>query len=206
MTKRARCKFKTDRHLGVNLWGRPKSPINTCPYGPGQHRKPHSHSRLNDYSLRLRAKQKLKKYYGNILERQFRQIFEEALSHQGDTAQNLVNLLERRLDTITYRLKFAPTVFSARQLVNHGHILVNNKRVNIPSYRVKEQDIIEVRPSSRTMPLVLASQESSEREVPCYLHVDHKVGRGSLLRRPSLQEIPYPIQMEPKLVVEFYSR
>lgn len=204
MTKRSCCKFKVDRSLGVNLWGRPKSPVNTRPYGPGQHKK--TRGKLNDYCLRLRAKQKLKKYYGNIVERQFRRIFKEALKKRGDTAKYLIDFLERRLDTVTYRLKFAPTMFSARQLINHGHILVNGREINIPSYRLNKQDIVEVKLSSKEIPLIIASKESNEREVPCYLKVNHETGEGLLLYEPEIKDVPFPVQMEPNLVIEFYSQ
>jgi small subunit ribosomal protein S4 len=205
MTKRAASKYKINRRLGVNLWGRPKSPINAREYGPGQHgqrrtRKP------SDFGLQLIAKQKLKGYYANISERQFRRYYEEAIRRRGDTSENLIDLLERRLDAVVYRMKFVPTVFAARQFVNHGHVLVNGRRVNIPSYLVKDGDTIEVREKSKQLPLVLIAAESPERDVPDYLEVDHTKMRGKFVRGPKLADVPYPVQMEPNLVIEFYSR
>ncbi len=204
MTKRVQAKYKINRRLGVNLWGRPKSPINKREYGPGQHgqrrRKP------TEFGTQLMAKQKLKGYYGNITERQFRKLYTEANRRKGDTGQNLVELLERRLDAVIYRLKFAPTVFSARQLVNHGHVRVNGKKVNIASYLVKDGDTIELKQKSKEMGAVLEAMQSNERQVPDYLEVDAKAVKGKFVRGPKLTDVPYPVQMEPNLVVEFYSR
>ena len=205
MTKRIQAKYKINRRLGVNLWGRPKSPVNTRDYGPGQHgqrrgRKP------SDFGLQLMAKQKLKGYYGNITEKQFRRYYREAAKRKGDTSENLIGLLERRLDAVIYRMKFVPTVFSARQFVNHGHVMVNGKRVNIPSYLVKEGDVVEVREKSRQLPLVLLAIESAEREVPDYMNVNHQKMQGTFMQTPKLSDVPYPLTMEPNLVIEFYSR
>ena len=204
MTKRLKSKYKINRRLGVNLWGRPKSPINIRDYGPGEHgqrrRKP------TDYGLQLMAKQKLKGYYGNISEKQFHRYYEEAVRRRGDTSENLIGLLERRLDAVVYRLKFVPTVFAARQFVNHGHVKVNGRRVNIPSYLIQDGDIIEIREKSREMLLVLEAMQSPERDVPDFLTVDHDKLRGSFIRAPKLADVPYPVQMEPHLVIEFYSR
>lgn len=204
MSKREQSKYKINRRLGVNLWGRAKSPINKREYGPGQHgqrrRKP------TEYGIQLQAKQKLKGYYGNITERQFRRIYAEANRRRGDTGEQLIELLERRLDAVVYRMKFAPTVFAARQLVNHGHIRVNGKKVNIASYMVKDNDAVELKANSREMGLVLEAVASPERQVPDYLQVDHKAMKGTFVRGPKLADVPYPVQMEPNLVVEFYSR
>ena len=205
MTKRIKSKYKINRRLGVNLWGRPKSPVNTRDYGPGQHgqrrgRKP------SDFSIQLMAKQKLKGYYGNITEKQFRRYYREADRRRGDTSENLIGLLERRLDAVVYRMKFVPTVFSSRQFINHGHIHVNGKRVNIPSYQVKEDDVIEVKEKSRQLPLVLLAIESPERDVPDYLDVNLKKMQGIFKETPKLADVPYPVTMEPNLVIEFYSR
>lgn len=204
MSKREQSKYKINRRLGVNLWGRAKSPINKREYGPGQHgqrrRKP------TEYGIQLQAKQKLKGYYGNITERQFRRIYAEANRRRGDTGEQLIELLERRLDAVIYRMKFAPTVFAARQLVNHGHVRVNGKKVNIASYVVKDNDAVELKPKSRDMGLVLEAAASAERQVPDYLLVDHKAMKGTFVRGPKLSDVPYPVQMEPNLVVEFYSR
>ena len=205
MSKRISAKYKIDRRMGENIWGRPKSPVNKRPFPPGQHGQ-NRRSKLSDYGTQLRAKQKLKGYYGNITEKQFRGIYDEATRQRGDASENLIGLLERRLDAVVYRSKFVPTVFAARQFVNHGHILVNGKKVNIPSYRCKEGDVIEVREKSRTMALVLEALESSERELPDYIEMDLKGMKAKFVRTPSFDEVPYPVQMEPNLTVEFYSR
>ncbi len=206
MSKRIQAKYKIDRRLGENLWGRAKSPVNRRDYGPGQHGQMARRRKKSDFGLHLRAKQKLKGYYGNITEKQFRRIYDEADRRKGDTSENLIGLLERRLDAVVYRLKFVPTVFAARQFINHGHVLVNGRRVNIPSYRVNEGDVIEVRERSRQIGMVLEAVESPERDVPDYLEVDHKKMRGTFLRTPQLADVPYPVAMEPNLVVEYYSR
>jgi small subunit ribosomal protein S4 len=204
MSKRLSSKYKIDRRLGENLWGRPKSPVNRREYGPGQHgqrrRKP------SDFGTQLRAKQKLKGYYGNIGEKQFRRYYEESVRRRGDTGENLIEVLERRLDAVVYRSKFVPTVFAARQFVSHGHVLVNGKRVTIPSYTVRDGDVIEVKQKSRELAVVLEAINSSERDVPDYIEVDSSSMKSSLLRGPKLADVPYPVQMEPNLVIEFYSR
>jgi len=205
MSKRVEAKYKINRRLMCNLWGRPKSPFNKREYRPGEHgqgrrRKP------SDFGTQLSAKQMLKGYYGNITEKQFRKDYDEAVRSRGDTSENLIGLLERRLDAVVYRMKFVPTVFSARQFVNHGHVRVNGKRVNIASYLVKEGDVIEVKEKSRQMPLVLEAIESPERDVPDYVEVDHTAMKGTFVRTPQLADVPYPVQMEPSLVIEFYSR
>ncbi len=204
MTKRLRSKYKLNRRLGENLWGRPKSPVNRREYGPGQHgqrrRKP------SDFGIQLAAKQKLKGYYGNINEKQFRRVYDQAVKTRGDTTENLVGLLECRLDAVVYRLKFVPTVFSARQFVNHGHVTVNGRKVNIPSFRVRPGDVIQVKEKSRSMGLVLEAADSPERDVPDYFTVDYTKMQGTFLRVPSFAEVPYAVQMEPNLVIEFYSR
>lgn len=204
MTKRVTAKHKIDRRLGVNLWGRPKSPVNSRSYGPGQHGQ--QRSKPSDYGIQLRAKQKLKGYYGSIGERQFRRIYEEAVRRRGDTSENLIELLERRLDAVIYRMKFVSTVFAARQFVNHGHVLVNGKRVNIPSYQLRDGDQIEVVSSMRENVNVIMASQSSERDVPEYIEVDHKSMKGRFVRAPKLTDVPYPVHMEPNLVIEFYSR
>ena len=204
MAKRENAKYKINRRLGVNLWGRPKSPINRREYGPGQHGQ--RRKKPSDYGIQLMAKQKLKGYYGNIGERQFRRLYEEAVRRKGDTGANLIELLERRLDTVVYRMKFVATVFAARQFVNHGHIKVNGKRVNIGSYMVKDGDTIEIKEASKQIGVVLEATQLAERDVPDYLEVDHKAMKGKFTRKPTLEDVPYPVQMEPNLVVEFYSR
>ena len=205
MTKRLNSKHKVDRRLKVNLWGRPKSPFNTRAYGPGQHGQTRS-SKPSDYGIQLQAKQKLKGYYGNINERQFRNIYRKALAKRGDTTENLIALLESRLDTVIYRAKFATTVFSARQIINHGHIKVNKKRVNISSYLVKEADLIEVREKSKKLTVIDGALQSKERDVPEYIQLDDKNKTAKLIRIPKFAEVPYPIIMEPNLVIEYYSR
>ncbi|HEX6979983.1 MAG TPA: 30S ribosomal protein S4 [Alphaproteobacteria bacterium] len=204
MTKRAESKYKINRRLGVNLWGRPKSPLNKREYGPGQHGQ--RRKKPSEYGLQLQAKQRLKGYYGNITERQFRRIYAEAVRRKGDTGENLIGLLERRLDAVVYRLKFAVTPFAARQLINHGHVRVNGKKVNIPSYLVKEGDVIELKAKSKEMAAVLAAIQSPERSVPDYLTLNESDMKGTFVRTPKLSDVPYPVQMEPNLVVEFYSR
>ena len=204
MSKRQSSKYKINRRLGVNLWGRPKSPINSRDYGPGQHGQ--RRKKPSDYGLQLMAKQKLKGYYGNISEKQFRKYYHEAQRRRGDTSENLIGILERRLDAVIYRMKFVPTVFSARQFINHGHIKVNGTRVNIPSFMVKEGDVIEVREKSRQIPMLLLATESTERDIPEYVEVNHQRMTGSFIRQPKLEDVPYPVQMEPNLAIEFYSR
>ena len=205
MTKRLNAKHKVDRRLKVNLWGRPKSPFNTRNYQPGQHGQSRK-SKPTDYGMQLIAKQKLKSYYGNINERQFRNIYRKAIKKRGDTTENLVALLETRLDTVIYRAKFAPTVFSARQLINHGHFKVNKKKVNISSYLVKEEDLIEVKDKSKSLIIIEGCLNSKERDVPEYIQSDGKNKTAKLVRVPKFADIPYPVQMEPKLVIEYYSR
>jgi small subunit ribosomal protein S4 len=204
MTKRLQAKYKIDRRLRVNLWGRPKSPFNSREYGPGQHGQ--RRKKPSDFGIQLQAKQKLKGYYGNVSERQFRRYYDEAVRQKGDSGEHLIGILERRLDAVVYRMKFVPTVFSARQFVNHGHIKVNGKRVNIPSYLVKAGDVIEVKEKSKQLGLVLESIELAERDVPEYIEADHAKMTARFVRQPAFSDVPYPVQMEPNLVVEFYSR
>ncbi|EEW59915.1 SSU ribosomal protein S4p (S9e) [Tritonibacter mobilis] len=205
MTKRTSAKYKIDRRMGENIWGRPKSPVNRREYGPGQHGQRRK-GKLSDFGIQLRAKQKLKGYYGDLTEKQFRRIYGEAERVKGDTGENLIGLLERRLDAVVYRAKFVPTVFAARQFVNHGHVLVNGKRVNIPSYRVKEGDVIEVREKSKQNVAVLEAVQLAERDVPDYIEVDHSKLTATFVRAPGLADVPYPVMMEPNLVVEFYAK
>ena len=204
MSKRQSAKYKIDRRMGENIWGRPKSPINQRSYGPGQHGQRRK-SKVSDFGLQLRAKQKLKGYYGNLTEKQFSRTYEEAARRKGNTSENLIALLEARLDAVVYRAKFTPTVFSARQFVNHGHVQVNGKRVNIASFRVKVGDVVQVREASRNMALVLEALQLTERDCPDYVEVDPKAMTAKLLRNPELAEVPYPVKMEPNLVVEFYA-
>ncbi len=205
MTKRISAKHKIDRRLGQNIWGRAKSPINNREYGPGQHGQ-RRRGKMSDFGTQLRAKQKLKGYYASMNERQFKNIYKEATRLKGDTSENLIGLLERRLASIVYRAKFVPTPFAARQLVNHGHVKVNGRRVNISSYRCSVGDVIELMGKAREMALVLEAGQSGERDVPDYLTVDPSKMTASLARIPNLADVPYPVMMEPNLVVEFYSR
>ena len=205
MTKRLTSKHKVDRRLKVNLWGRPKSPFNSRNYPPGQHGKAKK-GRLSDYGTQLEAKQKMKFYYGNINERQFRNVYRKAIQKKGNTTENLVGFLESRLDTVVYRAKFATTVFSARQLINHGHIKVNGKKVNIPSYLVKAEDTIEIKDKSKDIVAIVGALVSKEREVPDYIQMDEKNKKATLIRIPKFSEVPYPVIMEPNLVIEYYSR
>ena len=205
MTKRLKSKHKVDRRLKANIWGRPKSPFNSRAYPPGQHGQ-NKKGKPTDYGIQLQAKQKLKAYYGNINERQFRNIYRTALSKKGDTSENLIALLESRLDTIVYRAKFASTVFSARQMINHGHIKVNKKRVNISSYLVKSTDLIEIRDKSKKLAFIDISLQNKERDVPEYIQSDNKNKTAKLIRVPKFAEVPFPVIMEPSLVIEYYSR
>tara|TARA_Y100001970_G_scaffold255280_1_gene331815 strand:- start:5476 stop:6093 length:618 start_codon:yes stop_codon:yes gene_type:complete len=205
MTKRIKAKHKVDRRLRVNLWGKPKSPFNTRNYPPGQHGQ-NKKGKPTDYGTQLNAKQKLKAYYGNINERQFRNIYRKAINKRGDSTENLVGLLETRLDTVIYRSKFAPTVFAARQLINHGHFRVNSKKVNVSSYRVREDDVIEIKDKSKSLTVIEGSLSNKDRDVPEYIQLDSKNKTTKLVRVPKLSEIPYPVLMEPKLVIEYYSR
>jgi len=205
MTKRLTSKHKVDRRLKVNLWGRPKSPFNSRNYPPGQHGKVKK-GKLSDYGTQLEAKQKMKFYYGNMNERQFRNVYRKAIQKKGNTTENLVGFLERRLDTVAYRAKFATTVFSARQLINHGHIKVNGKKVNIPSYLVKAEDTIEIKDKSKNIVTIVGALVSKEREVPDYIQMDEKNKKATLMRIPKFSEVPYPVIMEPNLVIEYYSR
>lgn len=205
MTKRTSAKYKIDRRMGQNIWGRPKSPVNKREYGPGQHGQRRK-GKMSDFGTQLRAKQKLKGYYGDLTEKQFRRIYDEAERQRGDTSELLIGLLERRLDAVVYRAKFVPTVFAARQFVNHGHVAVNGRRVNIASYRVKEGDVVSVRDKSRQLAIVLEAIGSPERDVPEYLAVDHSKLTAEFVRAPGLSDVPYPVMMEPNLVVEYYAK
>ncbi|MBV9260485.1 MAG: 30S ribosomal protein S4 [Pseudolabrys sp.] len=205
MSKRHAAKYKLDRRMGENIWGRPKSPVNKREYGPGQHGQRRK-SKLSDYGVQLKAKQKLRGYYGNISEKQFRGIYTEAIRMKGDSGAHMIGLLERRLDAVVFRAKFVPTVFAARQFINHGHIKVNGRRVNIPSYRLKVGDVIEIKEKSRQLALVLEAQALAERDVPDYIEVDAGKMTAKLARIPVISDVPYAVQMEPHLVVEYYSR
>ena len=205
MTKRAESKYKIDRRMGQNIWGRPKSPVNRREYGPGQHGQRRK-GKMSDFGTQLRAKQKLKGYYANISEKQFRRYYQEAIRMKGDAGDNLIGLLERRLDAVIYRAKFAPTPFAARQFVNHGHIKVNGRRVNISSYQVRIGDLIEVKDSSKQLLVLLEAVGLPERDVPDYYEVDHSKMTAKMTRIPLPSDVPYPVVMEPNLVIEFYSR
>ena len=204
MSKRQSAKYKLDRRMGENIWGRPKSPVNKREYGPGQHGQRRK-SKVSDYGIQLRAKQKLKGYYGDITEKQFKGLYQEGDRMKGDTSQNLIGLLERRLDAIVYRAKFAPTIFAARQLVSHGHVRVNGGKCNIASRQVDVGSEISLGSKAQEMALVIEAQSLAEREIPDYLAPDG-AAKVTFTRVPSLDEVPYPVKMEPNLVVEFYSR
>jgi small subunit ribosomal protein S4 len=205
MTKRTAAKYKIDRRMGENIWGRPKSPVNRREYGPGQHGQRRK-GKMSDFGLQLRAKQKLKGYYGDLTEKQFKRIYGDAARVKGDTGENLIGLLERRLDAVVYRAKFVPTVFAARQFVNHGHVEVNGKKVNIASYRVKEGDVISVRDKSKQLAVLLEAVQLAERDVPDYIDADHSKMTATFVRAPGLSDVPYPVMMEPNLVVEYYAK
>jgi len=204
MSKRHSAKHKLDRRMGENIWGRPKSPVNKREYGPGQHGQRRK-GKMSDFGLQLRAKQKLKGYYGDVTEKQFRRAYDEAARMKGDTSQNLIGLLEQRLDIIVYRAKFAPTVWSARQLVSHGHVYVNGTKCNIASRRVLPGDIVSLGNKAQEMALVMEAQSLAERDIPDYV-VPDGAAKVTFTRVPTLDEVPYPVKMEPNLVVEFYSR
>ncbi|WAJ30691.1 30S ribosomal protein S4 [Antarcticirhabdus aurantiaca] len=205
MSKRESAKYKIDRRMGENIWGRPKSPVNRRQYGPGQHGQRRK-GKMSDFGLQLRAKQKLKGYYGDVSEKQFRKIYEEAARRKGDTSENLIALLESRLDAVVYRAKFVPTIWAARQFVNHGHVNVNGRRTNIGSYTCKPGDVIEVRQKSKQLTVLIEATQLAERDVPDYIEADHNKMVATYTRAPGLHDVPYPVQMEPNLVVEFYSR
>jgi small subunit ribosomal protein S4 len=205
MTKRAEAKYKLDRRMGQNIWGRPKSPVNRREYGPGQHGQRRK-GKLSDFGTQLRAKQKLKGYYANISERQFYAIYVEATRMKGDSGENLIGLLERRLDIVVYRSKFVSTIFAARQFINHGHVKVNGRKVNIASYKLKVGDLVEVKEASKQLALVLEASQLPERDTPEFLEVDHNKMTAKFNRIPQLSDVPFPVQMEPHLIVEYYSR
>ncbi|MBN9558889.1 MAG: 30S ribosomal protein S4 [Alphaproteobacteria bacterium] len=205
MSKRSTSKYKLDRRMGESVWGRPKSPVNKRSYGPGQHGQRRA-KKLSDYGTQLQAKQKLKGYYGNITEKQFRRYYQEAVRKPGDTGENMIGLLERRLDAVVYRAKFVPTPFAARQLVSHGHVKVNGRRVTVASFLVKEGDLVELTAKARDMALVIEAAKSAERDTPDYIDADHGKMAAKFLRTPKLDDVPYAAQMQPSLVVEFYSR
>ena len=205
MTKRANAKYKIDRRMGENIWGRPKSPVNKREYGPGQHGQRRK-GKMSDFGTQLKAKQKLKGYYANLSERQFHKVYDEAVRMTGDSSENLIGLLERRLDVVVYRSKFVPTIFAARQFVSHGHVKVNGRRVTISSIRLKAGDVIELTEKSKGLAVVLEAVQLAERDTPDYIEVDHKGMTARLVRVPALSDVPYPVQMQPNLVVEYYSR
>jgi small subunit ribosomal protein S4 len=205
MSKRKSAKYKLDRRMGENVFGRPKSPVNRREYGPGQHGQRRK-SKISEFGIQLRAKQKLKGYYGDITEKQFKQTYQQASAMKGDASQNLIGLLERRLDAIVYRAKFVSTMFAARQFVSHGHVKVNGRRVNIASYKVKVGDLVEVKESSKQLTIVLEASQLGERDVPDFIEADHSKMTAKFTRIPALSDVPFAVQMEPHLIVEFYSR
>ena len=204
MSKRHSAKYKIDRAMGENLWGRARYPVNKRSYGPGQHGQRRK-QKVSDFGLQLKAKQKLKGYYANLTEKQFRKTYDEAARRKGNTAETLIGLLEARLDATVYRAKFVPTPWAARQFVNHGHVTVNGKKVNIASYSLKVGDVVEVKEKSRNMALVLEAQQSSERDVPDYIELGDRGFSARVVRVPELADVPFPVKMEPNMVVEYYS-
>lgn len=205
MTKRLSAKFKISRRLGASLWGDAKDPFNKRAYAPGQHGAA-KRKKTSDYGTQLREKQKLKGYYANITERQFRKIYVEAARRRGDTGENLIGLLESRLDTVVYRMGLVQSMFAARQFVSHGHVRVNGKKVNIPSYNLSEGDVVEVREKSRQLAKVLEMLQNPERSVPEYIEFSKDTMQGKYIRVPKLAEVPYATIMSPNAVIEFYSR
>lgn len=205
MTKIIKAKSKLSRRMGASIWGRAKDAVNTRKTPPGQHGEAATRKKYSDFGLQLRAKQQLKGYY-NMGERQFRKTYHEARRRKGDSSENLVGLLERRLDMVVYRSNFAPTIFSARQLVSHAHITVNGKKINIPSYSLKDGDVVEVKSKSQQMPIVIEAAQKAERDIPGYINVDSAKFSAKYVRQPVYADIPYPVKMEPNLVIEFYSR
>ncbi|MBT4878549.1 MAG: 30S ribosomal protein S4 [Alphaproteobacteria bacterium] len=204
MTKRVQAKHKISRRLGVNLWGSHKYRQEKS-HPPGQHGPMNSMRRKTDYGVHLNAKQKLKGYYANISEKKFRKIYQEAKSLKGDTGENIIGLLESRLDTLVYRANFVSTMFAARQFVSHKHVQVNGKTVNIPSYKLKIGDVVTIKEKSRDLLVVLETIQKKEREIPDYLEVDYKQCSAQILSLPKLSDVPYACVMEPHLIVEFYS-
>ena len=204
MSRRHSAKYKLDRRVGENIWGRAKSPVNKRQSRPGQHGARRA-GKLSDFGLQLMAKQKLKGHYGDITEKQFRRTYDEAARRKGNTAENLIGLLESRLDALVYRAKFVPTIFAARQFVNHGHVTVNGKKANIPSMRLRPGDVVQVKEKSRSMALVIEALGSPERDIPEYIEVEPKDMTATYIRLPELADVPYAAKMEPNLVVEYYS-
>lgn len=204
MSRRHSAKYKLDRRVGENVWGRAKSPINKRQSRPGQHGAARR-SKLSDFGVHLMAKQKLKGHYGDITEKQFRRTYDEAARRKGNAAENLIGLLESRLDALVYRAKFVPTIFAARQFVNHGHVTVNGKKANVPSMRLRPGDVVQVKEKSRSMALVLEALGSAERDIPDFIDVEPKSMTATFIRLPALADVPYACRMEPNLVVEYYS-
>ncbi len=204
MTKRVQAKHKISRRLGVNLWGSHKFKQDRS-YPPGEHGPLNASRRKTDYGLHLNAKQQLKGYYANISEKKFRKIYKEAKRLKGDTSENIIALLESRLDSIIYRANFVPTMFAARQFINHKHIEVNGKVVNISSYQIKIGDVISIKNASKELLIILETIQKKERDIPDYIEVDYKQKSVKLLSLPSLSDVPYPSIMQPNLVVEYYS-
>lgn len=190
------------RRVGQPLCGSPKCPALKRPYPPGQHGKD-GRRRVSEYGKQILEKQKLKFIYG-VQERQLRRYLEMARKARGRTGERLLQLLESRLDNIVYRLGFAASLPAARQLVSHGHIEVNGKKVDIPSYIVEVGDVVAVREKSRNLDPVVQSIESRAGNVPDYLSLDAEARRGVLLRVPSKEEIPVPV--DDNLIIEFYAR
>ncbi|MDD2840283.1 MAG: 30S ribosomal protein S4 [Rickettsiales bacterium] len=203
MTKRINAKKKISRSLGVNLWGRANDTFVKRNYRPGQHGT--APKRDTNHSIHLRAKQKVRKYY-DIKESQFRTIFDNAKRLKGNTEEIFAGLLESRLASIVYRANFAPTVYAARQLVNHKHILVNGKPINIASYQVKVGDVISLSEGAKKITLINEALEHMERDIPTYLELNANEKTVKFLNKPAFSDIPYPFDAEFNMIVEFYSR
>ncbi|MBM4146771.1 MAG: 30S ribosomal protein S4 [Nitrospira sp.] len=179
-----------------------KCAIERRKYPPGQHGQ--GFKKLSDYGVQLREKQKVRKMYG-LLEKQFRRYFYDADRAKGITGEVLLQLIESRLDTIVFRMGFAPNRRRARQLIGHGHILVNGKKVNLPSYSIKQGDLVEVKETSRNMAEIADSISKSEhRGLPGWVEVDIAHFQGKVLHIPSRDEIQLPVQEQ--LIVELYSK
>lgn len=204
MTKRKQSRHRDSRRLGVNLWGG-KSSVEKRNYPPGMHGTK-GYGRSTDYGVQMKAKQQLKKYYGDVTEKQFHGIYKKSVRLKGNTESNLIGLLESRLDAIVYRAGFVPTIFAARQFVNHYHVLVDGHPVNIPSYSVKEGSVVTVQENSRTIAMVSESVKLSEGKAPNYIEISDNGYSAKFVKQPELSEVPYPVNMQPRLVIEYYSR
>ena len=195
-------KHKLCRRLGECIWGNPRCPSINRPFAPGQHGQSRRRKR-SVYGMQLLQKQKIRTHYG-LMERQMRKVFAEAKRMGGVTGSNLMMLLESRLDCVVYRLGFANTVPAARQLVTHGHIVVDGKAVNIPSFRVKPGMVVGVREKSRKVPMIANGVESPRTMMPEYLERPEKAFEGKMVSLPNSETIPF--KADTQAVIGFYSR